>query len=65
MNNFTTRTITGVLFVIGIIGSVILSKWAFAALFLVVAVGGFLEYSKIIRISKVYPHKLAGIVLTL
>ncbi|MBL7905847.1 MAG: phosphatidate cytidylyltransferase [Bacteroidales bacterium] len=65
MNNFTIRTITGVLFVIGIIGSVILSKWAFAALFMIVAIGGFLEYSKIIRLSKAYPHKLAGILLSL
>lgn len=65
MNNFTTRTITGVLFVIGIIGSVILSKWAFASLFMVVAIGGFLEYSKIIRLSKAYPHKLSGILLSL
>lgn len=47
MNSFVKRTITGVIFVILIIGSVILSHWAFATLFLVVSLGGLFEFFKI------------------
>jgi len=61
LNNFTTRTITGVLFVICIIGSVVLSHWAFAALFLLVSLAGFVEYAKIVRMGKIYPHRLSGL----
>jgi len=61
LNNFTTRTITGVLFVICIIGSVVLSHWVFAALFLLVSLAGFVEYAKIVRMGKIYPHRLSGL----
>ena len=47
VNSFVKRTITGVFFVIFIIGSVILSQWVFAALFFLVAIGGLFEYLKI------------------
>ncbi|MBK6962369.1 MAG: phosphatidate cytidylyltransferase [Bacteroidales bacterium] len=63
MNNFTTRTITGVLFVICIIGSVLLSYWAFAALFLIVSLAGFVEFAKILRMNKIYVHRLSGLIL--
>jgi phosphatidate cytidylyltransferase len=62
LNNFTTRTITGVLFVICIIGSVVLSHWVFAALFLLVSLAGFVEYAKIIRMNKIYLHRLSGLI---
>lgn len=47
VNSFVKRTITGVIFVILIIGSVILSQWVFASLFFLVAIGGLFEYLKI------------------
>lgn len=49
MNSFVKRTITGVIFVILIIGSVVLSPWIFAALFFLITIGGLFEY---LRISK-------------
>ncbi len=49
VNSFVKRTITGVIFVILIIGSVILSQWAFASLFFLVTIGGMFEF---LRISK-------------
>ena len=49
VNSFVKRTITGVIFVILIIGSVVLSQWAFAALFLMVTIGGLFEYLRISR----------------
>lgn len=65
MNNFTTRTITGFVFVICVIGSVVISQWLFSALFLLVAVAGFWEYVRIMRSVKIYPHRLAGSVLAI
>lgn len=46
-----------------IIGSVVFSHWAFAALFLLISWIGFLEYAKILRMSKVYLHRLSGLLL--
>lgn len=60
MNNFTIRTITGSVFVICVIGSVVLSQWAFAALFLLVSLAGFWEFTRIMRQAKIFPHRLAG-----
>lgn len=65
MNNFTTRTITGFVFVICVIGSVLISQWAFAALFLLIAIVGYWEFVKIMRIGKTYPHRLAGSLLAI
>lgn len=63
MNNLAIRTITGISFVICVIGSVILSHWAFAALFLIVSVAGFIEFVKILRISKLVVHWLSSGIL--
>ena len=49
VNSFVKRTITGVVFVILIIGSVILSQWIFAGLFFLVALGGLFEFLRISR----------------
>jgi len=65
VNNFIIRTITGFVFVICVIGSVILSHWAFAALFLLISIIGFWEFAKIMRIGKIYPHRLTGSILAI
>lgn len=64
VNNLSTRTITAVLFVICVIGSVFISHWAFAALFLIISVAGYLEYIKLMKINKIYIHKPAGLLLS-
>lgn len=46
-----------------IIGSVLISYWAFAAIFLIVSLAGLVEYSKIVRMNKVYLHRLSGLLL--
>jgi phosphatidate cytidylyltransferase len=61
VNNLTTRTITGVLFVICVIGSVILSHWAFAALFMVVSLAGYLEFARLMKVNKIFLHRPAGL----
>ena len=62
VNSFVKRTITGVVFVILIIGSVILSQWVFAALFFLIAIGGLFEF---LRISKALGGKVSKTVLLL
>lgn len=64
MNNFTLRTITGAIFVIVIIGSVLINHWIFASLFFVIALAGFWEFSRISRSLNVYPAKITGILLS-
>lgn len=64
MNNFTLRTITGAVFVLVIIGSVLINHWIFASLFLIIAAAGFWEFSRISRILNVYPAKIPGILVS-
>jgi phosphatidate cytidylyltransferase len=49
VNNFTTRTITGAVFVLLIVGSVILDAKIFATLFLIVSILAQLEFYKILE----------------
>lgn len=64
MNNFTLRTITGAIFVIVIIGSVLINHWIFASLFFIIALAGFWEFSRISRSLNIYPAKITGILLS-
>lgn len=64
MNNFALRTITGALFVILIVGSVIINHWIFAALFLIVALGGYWEFTRLSRAMSTYPPVFAGLVVS-
>lgn len=64
MNNFALRTITGALFVILIIGSVIINHWIFAALFLIVALGGYWEFTRISRAMNAFPPVFAGLLIS-
>lgn len=63
MNNFIQRTITGAIFVILIIGSVILHHWVFAGLFFIVSLMGYIEFTKIARAINYYPSRIYGTIL--
>ncbi len=65
MNNFILRTITAVLFVIIIIGSVLVSHWAFTGLFLLVSVAGYLEFTTIVRHLNASPSRITGSLMAL
>ena len=52
MNNLTTRSLTGIVFVLVIVGSVIAGPWFFALLFLFVSMLTQMEFYKIIRKGK-------------
>ena len=48
MNNFFVRTLTGIVFVIAIIGSIVISHYLFSLLFLVVTIFTMLEFYKLV-----------------
>jgi phosphatidate cytidylyltransferase len=64
VNNFALRTITGALFVILIVGSVIVNHWIFAALFMIVALGGYWEYTRLSRAMGAYQSVFAGLLVS-
>lgn len=49
VNNLVKRTITGTIFVIIIVGAVLWNPWIFAALFLLISLGGLFEYLRMAR----------------
>ena len=64
MNNFIKRTITGAFFVIFIIGSVLLSPWVFASLFLLVSVAGMFEYFRVMARLDLYPARMTSLLVS-
>jgi phosphatidate cytidylyltransferase len=60
VNNFTTRTITGAVFVVLVIGSVILNARIFAALFLFVSILTQLEFYQILEKRGRKPQSYLG-----
>jgi phosphatidate cytidylyltransferase len=63
MNNFWARTITGLSMVFLIIASLWFSRWAFAAIFLVVTVMGLWEFYSVTATGSVKPQRTTGTVL--
>lgn len=64
VNNLAKRTITGTIFVIVIIGAVLWNQWLFAALFLLVSLGGILEFIRMARAGGLKPHRSLLLLLT-
>ena len=63
MKNLYTRTITGVIFVAFILGSIILHPLAFSAVILVIMVAGLLEFYRLIKTEQLFPQKVMGIMI--
>lgn len=63
MSNFLKRTLTGAIFVIVVIGSVLLGPYTFAGLFLIVNILGLHEFYSLLEKNGIRVQKLAGIVL--
>jgi phosphatidate cytidylyltransferase len=49
IQTFKTRTLTAVLFAIVMLAGLLINKWSFILLFLIIMVGGVYEYFKLIR----------------
>lgn len=64
VNNFTMRTITGAIFVIVIIGSVLLNHWVFAFLFLLIALAGYYEFLRIAKALNSSPPVIEGFIFS-
>ncbi len=66
LNNFWSRTFSGALFVVAIIGSILINKWLFGALFLVVAFVAVKEfYSLINNVRDLRVQIVPGIISTI
>ena len=63
MNNFWTRTITGLSLVFLIIASLYFSRWAFAVIFLAVTILGLWEFYSVTTTDDCKPQKWIGTVL--
>jgi phosphatidate cytidylyltransferase len=61
VSNFLTRTITGIIFVIVVVGSIIWKPYIFALLFLVITILGLLEFYRIISSDLVKVNKILGL----
>jgi phosphatidate cytidylyltransferase len=65
LNNFITRTITGALFIIVVVGSAIWNFWAFAAVFGIFVIFGIWEFYNMIARKNILPQKLFGVFIGL
>lgn len=63
MSNFLTRTITGTLFVIVLIGSILWNKYSFTLLFLLITLFGTWEFYKLSERGDNKPQKITGTIL--
>lgn len=54
------RAITGVIFVIVLISSLLLGKWSFAAFFMLVSLLSLDEFYKIVNKNEIKPNRIAG-----
>ncbi len=64
LNNFVSRSITGILFVAFIVGSIILNKYIFSSLFFIITILGLLEFYKLAEKDNIKPQKLTGIIIS-
>ncbi len=65
MNNFFKRTITGALFVVVLIGSILWHPVSFALLFSLIIVLALVEFYNLVRTKDIYPQKYVGILFGL
>ena len=65
MSNFFKRTITGALFVVVLIGSILWHPLSFALLFSVVSVLGLFEFYNLVKVKDIHPQKYIGVIFGL
>jgi phosphatidate cytidylyltransferase len=63
VKNIVTRTITGIVFITIIIGSICLSIYTFMAVFLLICILALMEFYKLAKSDTAQPQRLNGIVL--
>ncbi len=60
MKNLLTRSLTGIVFVAVILGSLLLGQFTFAAIFLFILWGSLNEYYSLVKHASLQPNKLVG-----
>ncbi|RYD82519.1 MAG: phosphatidate cytidylyltransferase [Sphingobacteriales bacterium] len=63
MSNFWQRTITGILFVVVLIGATLFSEWSFLLLLFAINILGLWEYCNLFRAKEYAPHKNVVLIL--
>ena len=62
-NNFVTRVLTAIVFAIILIGGILWHPLSFFVVFLTVVILGLLEFYKLLRVAKIDPQRITGILL--
>jgi phosphatidate cytidylyltransferase len=62
LNNFTLRTITGVVFVVVLIGSILLSAYTYLAVFLLITAGALLEFYRLAEKNNIKTTSIYAII---
>jgi phosphatidate cytidylyltransferase len=62
LSNFFKRTITGILFVVVLIGSILWHPVSYAILFSVVVVLGMIEFYNLVKVRDIHPLKYIGVI---
>lgn len=61
MSNLVQRTITGIIFLVVVIGAILLSKYSFLILFLIIVAGSLYEFYTLSRKESIQPSIIYGI----
>ncbi len=60
MKNLVVRTLAGIVFVLLLLGSLLLGKYTFAAMFLLITSGCLFEFYNLLKASEIRPSKIVG-----
>lgn len=63
MNNFWTRSLTGAVFVVVMVGGIWWNYWSMTALFFLISILGLWEFYSLVKHKGIYPQKIIGIFL--
>ena len=65
VKNFIIRTLSGVVMLIVLLGSILASQWSFVALMAIIAVGGMWEFYRFVEKAGLAPMKILGVFMGL
>lgn len=60
MKDFLQRLVTGIFFIVAIIGSIAWNQYSFTAMFLLITVLGVIEFYTLLNTENIYPQKILG-----
>jgi phosphatidate cytidylyltransferase len=63
LNNFLTRTLTGLFIVLIIVGSVLFSSISYFVLFLLILIVGLFEFYGLAKLARIRPQKYVGVMI--